>query len=122
MPTKRKNPAAVALGARGGKSGRGDAKRRGDADYYRRLVALRGDRGRSGMRHRHLAHQDFTLAAIDDVIGRGGFAAWTALRQAVIDDPVTREKVRRICAAHHGDPSAQRYRFWSLYAAPKTAA
>ena len=31
-------------GQAGGKAGTGKAKRRGDSDYYRRLVSLRADR------------------------------------------------------------------------------
>jgi hypothetical protein len=58
-------PSAALLGARGGRAGTGAAKRRGDAVFYRRLVALRKDRQvlNTGMRHRHLNHQDFTRAA-----------------------------------------------------------
>jgi len=64
---------AALMGACGGRAGTGPAKRRGDAGFYRRLVALRKDRQglNSGMRHRHLNHQDFTLAAIDDIINNG---------------------------------------------------
>lgn len=36
--SKRKNPAAVALGKLGGKK-KGETKARGDADYYRELQA-----------------------------------------------------------------------------------
>jgi len=34
------------------------------------------------MYHRHLTHQDFTLAAIDDLIARGKRQDWAELRQA----------------------------------------
>lgn len=119
MP-KDKNAAAVALGARGGRAGRGPAKRRGDADYYRRLVARRRDR--SGMQHRHLSHDQFTLAAIDDIIGRGNLASWAALKRALAADPQLRSKVARICAAHDDDPFAQRYQFWAGYAARQAIA
>jgi hypothetical protein len=68
------------------------------------------------MRHRHLNHQDYTLAAIDDVISNGGRAAWERLRLALLGDPGIREKVRRVCVARIDDPSAQRHRFWSHYA------
>jgi len=37
------------------------------------------------MQHRHLNHQDFTLAAIDDVIGRGRLPDWDALRSALLE-------------------------------------
>jgi len=36
------------------------------------------------MLHRHLNHQTFTLAAIDDVIDRGDKADWLELRRAAL--------------------------------------
>jgi hypothetical protein len=42
------------------------------------------------MQHRHLNHQDFTLAAIDDVIGRGRLPDWDALRSALLSQPAIR--------------------------------
>ena len=68
------------------------------------------------MLHRHLTHQDFTLAAIDDVIGRGQRDAWESLRDALSHNQEIREKVRRVCAVHIADPYAQRYHFWNNYA------
>lgn len=68
------------------------------------------------MLHRHLNHQDFTLAAIDDVIDRGRRQDWAELRRAALADRVVMEKVRRVCAAHVQDPYAQRYHFWKRYA------
>ena len=44
------------------------------------------------MQHRHLNHQTFTLAAIDDVIVRGGRIDWAELHQAVLADRVLLEK------------------------------
>jgi len=41
---KKKSSAAALLGAAGGKAGRGKRKARGDAEYYRQLVAKRRDR------------------------------------------------------------------------------
>ncbi len=74
------------------------------------------------MRHRHLNHQDYTLAAIDDLIGRGSMKSWEALREAM-QQPEIREKILRVCAAHESDPAAQRHHFWKRYAqARKTAA
>ena len=35
------------------------------------------------MQHRHLNHQRYTLAAIDDVIARGRWADWADLRRPV---------------------------------------
>jgi hypothetical protein len=113
---------AAALGSKGGRSGVGASKKRGDSDFYRRLVALRRDRKDpdTGMQHRHLNHRDFTLAAIDDIIGNGGWTAWKRLRRAVLTGEV-REKVLKVCASRMNDPSAQRYSFWNFYA-KKTAA
>jgi hypothetical protein len=68
------------------------------------------------MLHRHLNHQQFTLAAIDDVIGRGKRRDWAELRGAVLCDRLLLEKVLRVCKAHVTDPYAQRYHFWKHYA------
>lgn len=68
------------------------------------------------MHHRHLNHQKFTLAAIDDIIGRGKRQDWAVLRTALLSDSSIREKVLRVCAAHIADPYAQRYHFWKHYA------
>lgn len=68
------------------------------------------------MQHRHLNHQTLTLAAIDDVIGRGKRKDWAELRTAVLEDRLILEKVLRVCKAHIADPYAQRYHFWKHYA------
>jgi hypothetical protein len=67
------------------------------------------------VRHRHLNHQDYTLAAIDDIIARGKRADWENLRDALRARPELREKVSAVCATKLGDPYAQRYHFWSRY-------
>jgi hypothetical protein len=67
------------------------------------------------MHHRHLTHQAFTLAAIDDVIGRGQRTDWAELRRAVLADPSLREKVLQVCRAHIADRYEQRYHFWKAY-------
>lgn len=67
------------------------------------------------MLHRHLNHQYFTLAAIDDVISRGRWHDWAALRRAVLEDRHLMDKVERICRAYVSDPYAQRYHFWLHY-------
>jgi hypothetical protein len=67
------------------------------------------------MRHRHLSHQDFTLAAIDDVISRGRRSDWEALRRAVLANDSLRGKIRQVCQARVTDPYAQRYHFWMHY-------
>lgn len=75
------------------------------------------------MQHRHLNHQRFTLAAIDDIITRGRWDDWAELRQAALADPFLLEKVERVCRQHLADPYAQRYHFWMHYAqAHRTAA
>jgi hypothetical protein len=73
------------------------------------------------LQHRHLNHQDFTLAAIDDTIARGKRRDWAALRTALLTEPGVREKVLRVCQAHIADPYAQRYHFWKHYAERQAA-
>ena len=67
------------------------------------------------MRHRHLNHEDYTLAAIDDVIARGRWADWADLRRAVRADKPVLDRVERVCRARTGDPGAQRHHFWMHY-------
>ncbi len=74
------------------------------------------------MIHRHLNHQGLSLAAIDDVIGRGKRKDWEELRLAVLASPVCLEKVQQVCRAHIADPRAQRYHFWMHYAEAHLAA
>ena len=64
------------------------------------------------MQHRHLNHEGYTAAAIDDVIARGRWADWAALRQATLDDPRLLDRIERVCAAQIDDPYAQRHHFW----------
>jgi hypothetical protein len=108
---------AAALGSRGGRAGVGVSKRRGDSEFYRRLVARRKDRqaASTGMRHRHLNHQDYTLAAIDDIISNGQRTAWERLRLALLQEADIREKILRVCNARIHEPSAQRHHFWRHY-------
>lgn len=68
------------------------------------------------MEHRHLNHNRFTSAAIDDIITRGRWRDWQELREAALGDPEVLPKIRRICASHLRNPREQRYRFWALYA------
>ncbi len=68
------------------------------------------------MLHRHLNHERFTLAAIDDVILRGRWDDWADLRIAVLANPALLEKIERVCMAHLEDPYAQRHHFWMHYA------
>ena len=74
------------------------------------------------MQHRHLTHEQLTLAAIDDVIARGKRADWAELRSAMQTDRSVREKILRVCAAHVADPYAQRHHFWKHYAEQATPA
>ncbi len=68
------------------------------------------------MLHRHLTHQQLTLAAIDDIIARGKRQDWAELRKAALTDRTVLEKILRVCQAHIADPYAQRYHFWKAYA------
>jgi hypothetical protein len=76
----------------------------------------------TGMPHRHLNHGRFTLAAIDDVIGRGQRGPWASLLAAVDASPEIRSRVLRVCAAHVSDDFAQRYHFWNNYASRQATA
>lgn len=68
------------------------------------------------MLHRHLNHQRYTLAAIDDVIIRGKWNDWAELRKAVLADSTLLDKVERVCQQYISDPYAQRHHFWMHYA------
>lgn len=74
------------------------------------------------MLHRHLNHEEFTLAAIDDVIGRGKRQDWAELRRVALADRAVMEKVLRVATARGEDRYAQRYRFWRRYAQQHLAA
>jgi len=67
------------------------------------------------MLHRHLNHQRYTLAAIDDVISRGRWVDWFEMRQAVLNDLSLLEKIEQVCRARVSDPYAQRHHFWMHY-------
>ena len=53
------------------------------------------------MRHRHLTHEAFTLAAIEDILARGSVPDWAPLARAIEADPhgEVAEKTLRICTA-----------------------
>ncbi len=70
---------------------------------------------RFAMRHRHLNHQRFTLAAIDDVIARGQWRDWAELRRAILADRSLLDKVERVCRPYAENPYAQRHQFWMRY-------
>jgi len=67
------------------------------------------------MHHRHLNHQHFTLAAIDDIIARGKWNDWAELREALLTDNVLLDKVEKVCRPHLSNPYAQRHYFWMNY-------
>lgn len=68
------------------------------------------------MLHRHLNHQEYTLAAIDDIVDRGKRVDWAQLRTAALRDRTVMEKIYRVASAHAQDRYAQRYHFWRHYA------
>jgi len=51
------------------------------------------------MKHRHLTHEAFTLAAIEDILERGSMPDWAPLVHAIEADPhgEIAEKTLRIC-------------------------
>lgn len=73
------------------------------------------------MRHRHLNHSRWTLAAVDDTIGRGRRADWRELREAADSDPDVRARIIRVCAAKVSDSRAQRHHLWYHYARTASA-
>jgi hypothetical protein len=74
------------------------------------------------MIHRHLHHQELSLAAIDDVISRGKRKDWEDLRLAILANPAFLEKIQQVGRVHIADPRAQRYHFWMHYAEEHLAA
>jgi hypothetical protein len=52
------------------------------------------------MKHRHLAHEDFTIAAIEDILARGRLPDWEPLISAIEADPFGKvaEKTEALCA------------------------
>ena len=74
------------------------------------------------MLHRHLNHEEYTLAAIDDVIERGKREDWADLRVAALKDRALMEKIFHIADTRAGEPYAQRYHFWRQYAEQKLRA
>ena len=51
------------------------------------------------MKHRHLTHEAFTTAAIEDVLARGRMTDWVPLIMAIEADPFgeVAEKTRNLC-------------------------
>jgi hypothetical protein len=52
------------------------------------------------MKHRHLTHEEFTLAAIEDILARGRMPDWVPLITEIQADPYGEiaEKTRALCA------------------------
>ena len=72
--------------------------------------------------HRHINPSSLSLAAIDDVICRGGWQDWTDLRTSVLASRDVLERVQRVCHPHLANAYAQRYHFWMNYAQAHTPA
>jgi hypothetical protein len=74
------------------------------------------------MQHRHLNHEDYTPAAIDNTVARGLWKDWADLRRAALAEPFEQglsrvlELVLQVCRPHTADPYAQRHHFWMNYA------
>ena len=69
------------------------------------------------MQHRHLNHDELSIAAIDDVIARGKRIDWIELQQALLSRPAeVRGEILAACSIHLDDPHEQRYKLWKLYA------
>ena len=69
------------------------------------------------MFHRHIVEAERpSLAAIDDIIDRGGVVDWRELKARVDADSSLAGKILKVCAAKISDPYAQRYHLWNYYA------
>lgn len=70
------------------------------------------------MRHRHLNHTEFTLAAIDSIIERGSDGDWRELREATRTQPELIAKIAKVCEAQRENPySAELYTEWMTWVA-----
>ncbi|MBF0555508.1 MAG: hypothetical protein HQK96_13285 [Nitrospirae bacterium] len=51
------------------------------------------------MKHRHLIHEEFTVAAIEDILTRGQAPDWVPLIAAIKTDPFgeVAEKTNKLC-------------------------
>jgi hypothetical protein len=69
----------------------------------------------SPMLHRHL-REGVSLSgpALDDIVSRGSWAEWGALRDILLTQPALREPFQSLCAARVADADAPtaRYRVW----------
>jgi hypothetical protein len=68
------------------------------------------------MKHRHLNHERYTLAAIDDVISRGRWNDWADMRRVALADPSLMDDIKLVCQHNMTNPYAQqRYHYWMHY-------
>jgi hypothetical protein len=51
------------------------------------------------MKHRHLTHEEFTTAAIEDILARGKMPDWVPLITAIVTDPYgdIAQKTSKLC-------------------------
>ena len=69
------------------------------------------------MFHRHIIESESpSLAAIDDIIDRGGVMDWRELKARADVDLSIIGKILKVCAVKISDPYAQRYHLWNRYA------
>lgn len=69
------------------------------------------------MWHRHILEGEVpSLAAIDDIIDRGGVDDWRDLKDRADRDRPIVAKIVKVCASRISDPYAQRYHLWNYYA------
>ena len=69
------------------------------------------------MWHRHLVSTEVpSLAAVDDIIDRGGVEDWRELKACAERDKSILDKIIKVCAQRISDPYAQRYHLWNYYA------
>jgi hypothetical protein len=64
------------------------------------------------MKHRHLNHEGFTLAAIEDILDRGAVPDWAPLVREITANPFgdVADKTLRICATRDIYGSAKLFR------------
>ncbi len=80
---------------------------------YLTNVIARADNQRS-TNHRHINPSSLSFA-IDDVICRGNWLDWTALRTSVLASSVVLDRAQRVCRPHLANGCSQRYHFWMNY-------
>ena len=69
------------------------------------------------MLHRHIIESERpSLAAIDDIIDRGGAQDWRELKAHADVDLSLLGKIIKVCSVKISDPYAQRYHLWNRYA------